>query len=244
MINRARLHHALTPTSFLNIRSLHIDPLQHSLRNLLRQTAQPVVVVTSILSKDGPEGIKYHGATLSSFASISMHPSPLVTFSLRIPSRMATSIHDSGKAQEPSPEQPNVMVNLLSASQASHAIRFSRADLYPNPFEGIDWTLSKDGLPVLNGSLGALSCRVIASSPLDALTDESSSTELVVGPTAALKSELYIAKVLGVEEIKYIGEGNEDTLPLVYHHRRYCTVGQFVDDYSSSMPPPASRGTP
>ncbi|WWC91276.1 uncharacterized protein L201_006219 [Kwoniella dendrophila CBS 6074] len=61
------------------------------LREVMRNVAQPVAVaVTSVPSTSTLYGkSKYHGATLTSFTSLTLYPFPLVAFSLRLPSRMA-----------------------------------------------------------------------------------------------------------------------------------------------------------
>src|SRR6266436_4399703 len=86
-------------TSNINVRGL-----SQKIRALLRETAQPVAVVTSFMpgiattrphSTPSPGSAQpfesipstFHGATLSSFTSISMAPHHLVSFSLRGPSR-------------------------------------------------------------------------------------------------------------------------------------------------------------
>ncbi|KIJ65182.1 hypothetical protein HYDPIDRAFT_131543 [Hydnomerulius pinastri MD-312] len=144
------------------------------LRELLRETAQSVAVVTSLLplaeSANGT-GLKharlhteaaYHGATLSSFSSIALDPFPLIAFSLRIPSRMASalSLHTEGVK---SLNAAHLVVNVLSAAQFHLAERFARPDLHPRPFgdSKLQWTQSEDGLPILSGALGALSCSLM-----------------------------------------------------------------------------------
>ncbi|KAG6329480.1 hypothetical protein ID866_9609, partial [Astraeus odoratus] len=97
----------------------------------------------------------YHGATLSSFTSIALDPYPLVAFSLRIPSRMATALNshvDQARAEMPGLISAHMVINILSAPQADLAVKFSRADLHPRPFEDPDvhWTKSEDGLPILS----------------------------------------------------------------------------------------------
>ena len=138
-----------------------------AVRRLLRNTAQPVAVVTSYYPFDGDttdanaKHPHFHGATLSSFSSIALDPHPLVAFSLRIPSRMATSLKALMEQKTPS-----LVVNILSETQADTAIRFSRPDLYTEPFRITPYTLSADGLPILNGSLVALSCTLVNCIPL------------------------------------------------------------------------------
>ena len=188
---------------------------RHRLRALLRETAQPVAVVTSFM----PPGsdLKYHGATLSSFTSISMEPYPLISFALRTPSRMAASLIQH--THNPS----SIVINILSAAQAPVALTFSRPDLYPDPFSTVHFSLNELGLPVLEGSLGALSCEMLPMSlPLHDL-------EFLERRTAVSKdkeegdcvvSELFIARVTRVEDLAPI-EG--EVLPLLYHRRGFTS---------------------
>lgn len=255
--------------------------LKHDLRLLLRNTAQPVAVVTSFMpgnattgsssqcssdagdytssaSSSNPDAsettaiqndAKYHGATLSSFTSIAMDPYPLVAFALRIPSRMATTLSalapsqpSSTHTKSASTHSSHMVINLLSASQASTAITFSRPDLYPMPFvsgshsKKQEYTLSKDGLPILHDAVGALSCRLVGGPiPLHDLDyfgsgigAKAKEPELAHG---CVSSELFIARVMRVEKVPTTrdesvagGEGeSERTLPLVYHRRSYTS---------------------
>jgi flavin reductase (DIM6/NTAB) family NADH-FMN oxidoreductase RutF len=192
------------------------------LRSLLRETAQPVAVVTSNLQHSPT----HHGATLSSFTSIAMDPHPLISFSLRIPSRMATAL----KAAD-SHSKSHMVINVLSAAQESTAVRFSRPDLYPEPFSSIPYLLSEEGLPVLEGCLGALSCRLVKGSwPLHDLdfiegrSTESAEREEGNGAT----SELFLARVIRVETLPFIGGDHLRTLPLLYHRRAYATTSDIL----------------
>ncbi|KAJ7231735.1 flavin reductase like domain-containing protein [Mycena haematopus] len=202
------------------------EATKHGLRALLRETAQPVAVVTSLLNRE--PGV-YHGATLSSFTSIAMDPVPLVAFALRLPSRMADSLNTL-----PSNPSPAMVINILSAKQASIATTFSRSDLYPHPFSTTPFFLNEDGLPVIRGSLGAIACKLVSNGlilrHLPALqprrVDE---VEEEISDTAS-GSELFIAEVLRVEEV--LG----DDLPLLYHRRMYttCIPGDLRDSESRS----------
>lgn len=196
------------------------------LRTLLRDTAQPVAVITSNLNlPGGGDALRHHhGATLSSFTSIAMDPYPLVSFSLRIPSRMATALKGAS-ASLPS----HMVVNILSATQESTAVRFSRPDLYPDPFSSIPYTMSEEGLPVLEGSLGALSCKLVKGSwPLHNLDFlEGRSGEVRADREAVLEgngvaSELFLARVVRVESMPE--DTDSRTLPLLYHRRGYATT--------------------
>ncbi|KAL4252858.1 FMN-binding split barrel [Abortiporus biennis] len=219
----------------------HTKPSPQSVRNdlrtLLRETAQPVAVVTSLMpeihlskSESHPHS-KFHGATLSSFSSIAMDPHPLVAFSLRIPSRMATSLKDA-HIDWPS----HMVVNILSASQADVAVKFSRVDLHPYPFQSVPYFLSEEGLPVIEGSLGALSCKLVASSwPLHDLEVLRSGKRREVEKAwegEGVASELFIARVTRVESLASSDASEEDlrTLPLLYHRRGYSTTSEIPHD--------------
>ncbi|KAI0676012.1 flavin reductase like domain-containing protein [Trametes maxima] len=195
-----------------------------SLRALLRDTAQPVAVVTALMDPAIPQATKnpsqFHGATLSSFTSISLDPHPLVAFSLRIPSRMATSLtsaHSSGDLYS------HMVINILSEHQASTALRFSRPDLYPEPFASLPHTLTEEGLPILDGSVGAMSCRLVAASwplhDLESLTSREKE-EQSEWKGEGVASELFIAEVIRVERVPTAGT----VRPLLYHRRGYVTT--------------------
>lgn len=208
--------------------STSTEQTRNQLCALLRETAQPVAVVTSFMpsSRSNNDRARYHGATLSSFTSIAMDPHPLVAFSLRHPSRMAQSLKSAH------PNLPaHMVVNLLSAAQTSTAVKFSRPDIYPEPFSTVPYLLSEEGLPMLSGSLGAVSCKLV-STPLPLHDLELSENKMVqrgenvatpVGNSVA--SELFIARVIRVENLT-IEEEEEDssrTLPLLYHRRGFTS---------------------
>jgi flavin reductase (DIM6/NTAB) family NADH-FMN oxidoreductase RutF len=129
-----------------------------------------------------------------------------------------------------------MVVNFLAAPQTHAAILFSRPDLYPRPFEdpSIQWSLSRDGIPMLHGCLGALSCRVVGTpwplNNLAALGDKASNKveetrdSVDVG---GVESELFIAQVMCVEDVPQAAGIDDDTirtLPLMYHRRSYTTT--------------------
>ena len=49
---------------------------------------------------------------------------------------------------------------MLSAEPASISVKFSRPDLYPEPFTLIPYSLPEEGLPIIGDSLGAISCKL------------------------------------------------------------------------------------
>ncbi|KAI0060641.1 hypothetical protein BV25DRAFT_916357 [Artomyces pyxidatus] len=221
--------------------SHHYQQLPHNIRSLLRQTAQPVAVVTSVMPPDASSpSHRFHGATLSSFTSISLAPHPLVAFSLRVPSRMATTLSGlattSSTTTISSHSTSHMVINILSAAQAHAARLFSRPDLHPRPFDAheVIWSETRDGLPILHGSLGALSCRVVGAawplSDLNALVRGGEMEEGGEQPSwvvDGVASELFIARIVHVEDIPLEGTDPSDTLrtlPLLYHRQDYTTV--------------------
>lgn len=193
------------------------------LRELLRHTAQPVAVVTAKMGSKNSEH-PYHGATLSSFTSIAMEPYPLVSFALRIPSRMATILKASLLE-----DSSHMVINLLSAEQASVAVKFSRADLHPEPFSSVPYSLTEEGLPVLDGCLGSISCKLVSKAlplhNLEHLEQRDCGEKNALDPGGMVVSELFIARVLRVESlaVKDTDEEHPRTLPLLYHRRRYTS---------------------
>lgn len=206
--------------------------------------------VLTVKSADG--GDAYHGATLSSFSSISFHPFPIISFALQLPSRSADALQShftQPHAQTPSLPTPpgsvdaHLVINILSASQSRTALRFSRPDLHPHPFSDPQtlFTTTPEGNPILLDTLGALSCTLLSSLPLGAAADphelaramevhalpKRDSEEL--GPGGASASMLYLARVVRVEDTRG-GEGRAERtekewpMPLVYHRRQYGTV--------------------
>ncbi|KIK62079.1 hypothetical protein GYMLUDRAFT_138091, partial [Collybiopsis luxurians FD-317 M1] len=202
---------------------LTTNDVKSKLRSLLRETAQSVAVVTSILPSPDKS---FHGATLSSFTSIAMDPYPLVSFSLRTPSRMAASLRGAHPQLS-----SHMVINILSAAQASTAVLFSRPDLHPQPFENVDYSLNDEGIPVLEGSLGALSCKLASPPiPLDDLLFAGNdsgfeSRSRNVEETSSYTSELFIARVTKVEKLASGGSEASDphAMPLLYHRRSYAT---------------------
>lgn len=202
----------------------HGKHAQNRLRELLRHTAQPVAVVTAHMPS-ATANHPYHGATLSSFTSIAMHPYPLISFALRVPSRMADILNNAR------PDGTSHMViNLLSAGQEDIAIKFSRADLHPTPFSSTSYSLTEDNHPIIEGALGSLSCTLVTKPiPLHDLEylggEKGCCAARVSNPGDGLVSELYIARVLRVETLDMRDVDEEDlrTLPLIYHRRGYTS---------------------
>lgn len=123
----------------------------------------------------------------------------------------------------------HMVINLLSAEQAAIAVKFSRPDLYPEPFRSVPYSLTQERLPVFERSLGALSCKLVSAPiPLHDLDylgkgnlagkEASNLGEMVV-------SELFIGRVVRVERVDmgFPGEETRQLLPLLYHRRAYTS---------------------
>ncbi|KAJ3777103.1 flavin reductase like domain-containing protein [Lentinula raphanica] len=226
----ARVSRHIPQRTYTNVAN---NEMKTRYRSLLRETAQPVVVVTSLLHPTDKSPDSFHGATLSSFSSIAMDPYPLVAFSLIIPSRMAASLRRA------LPETPSDMVvNILSAAQANTAVMFSRPDLHPHPFQEVEYTLNSEGIPIIGGSLGAVSCKLTTSpilldSPVFSgrPVDSNTNGDLEFGKTRdenshkPSSSELFIARVTNIEELPLdeVDVNDPRTMPLLYHRRSYAT---------------------
>jgi len=109
-------------------------------RKALSQFATGVTVITTRLA-DGT----LLGLTASSFNSVSLTP-PLVLWSL---SEQASSMPVfSGNS--------HYVINILGAEQAALAEQFSRKSV--DRFDGVDYTLSRTGQPVLKGVSAWFEC--------------------------------------------------------------------------------------
>jgi flavin reductase (DIM6/NTAB) family NADH-FMN oxidoreductase RutF len=217
----------------------------------------------------------YHGATLSSLTSISLAPLPLLAFSLRLPSRLASAINSSlqppSASSSSSPPLPTIILHYLSSSQTPLAASFAKALPAPppsssesstpsdnpipipptSPFFTHPFHLSPEGIPVLQGCVGAVSCRILGSIPLSQSGlssvgfslgslpfspdfSPSLSKDDGKGKGEDVTSELYIAEVVRMEDCSFHGDVGEVKkeeqsvgLPLVYHDQRYCSVGSL-----------------
>ncbi len=107
-------------------------------RNALGAFTTGVTVVT-IMSEHGPTGV-----TVNSFASVSLDP-PLVLWSLS----KNSSKHELFLNTE------HYAIHVLEASQFSLSRRFTRGG---TGFDGLDWTSSADGVPVIADTLARFEC--------------------------------------------------------------------------------------
>jgi flavin reductase (DIM6/NTAB) family NADH-FMN oxidoreductase RutF len=109
-------------------------------RNALSQFATGVTIITTRL----PDG-SFLGLTASSFNSVSLDP-PLVLWSL---AQTANSLPVfTGNS--------HYVINILSGNQATLAERFAKR--IDNRFEGVEFELSRTGLPILKGVAAWFEC--------------------------------------------------------------------------------------
>jgi flavin reductase (DIM6/NTAB) family NADH-FMN oxidoreductase RutF len=109
-------------------------------RHALSQFATGVTVITTRL-EDG----SFIGLTASSFNSVSLAP-PLVLWSL---SKQASSLPAFT-------DNSHYVINVLSAGQTTLAEQFSRRGI--DRFHGVEYTLSRTGLPILGGVSAWFEC--------------------------------------------------------------------------------------
>jgi flavin reductase (DIM6/NTAB) family NADH-FMN oxidoreductase RutF len=148
-------------------------------RALLRHQASTVTVVTA-------PGTPPAGFTATSFTSVSLAP-PLVSFCLARTSSSWPSVTRAG----------HVAVHLLSQRQRELARTFATRgiDRFAAPTA---WRVGPYGVPVLDGTLAALVCRVV--------------DRVTAGDHAVVLAEPLIAQ-----------HGDEDS-PLLYHQGRYAAL--------------------
>ncbi|KAK4684375.1 hypothetical protein P7C73_g5803, partial [Tremellales sp. Uapishka_1] len=176
------------------------------LRELMRNVAQPVAIAVT----SNPATSSFHGVTLSSFTSLTLHPHPLVAFSLRLPSRMADYIR---------PPRSRLTVSLLSSTNEA------MAETLANPltdqesvFSSSEWEISSPSSfpPGLRDAIGLLRCEVINSVPLRDMVEERENQETIGEKTQG--SELFICRVEKVE----FGDADRDSL--LHFRRKYIAV--------------------
>lgn len=216
-------HHALTRVSrharYINTSSIASLPLPEAMRNLMVHNVQSVAVVTTLMEEEahehgGSTPPHYHGATISSFSSVAMHPYPTIAFSLLLPSRLAHALRTSMNRHS-HPPTPHIVINFLSSKQADVAMKFSRPKLYPTPFDGLSISVTEEGQPYIEGCVGSISCSVLRSFRLDFNEPQ---------PHEKGVSELFVARVMRIQQGSTTHAPLPGTKPLVYYGREFGTV--------------------
>lgn len=151
---------------------------------------QAVAIAVTRVPDPDASGSRYHGATLSSFTSLTLHPHPLVAFSLRLPSRMAdylrpdrsppitspfprdftespsstrspTPVSSSARPSTPGPAV-SLTISLLSLAQQFLAESLSRPGLDQSPIFASPHFDGSDP-PTVIDCIGSLRCEVVSS---------------------------------------------------------------------------------
>jgi flavin reductase (DIM6/NTAB) family NADH-FMN oxidoreductase RutF len=115
-------------------------------RQVMGRFASGVTVVTTT------HGDELFGLTVSSFASLSLNPQ-LLLICVDKSVRAHQSIADAGI----------FAVNILSERQEHLSRRFASRDI--DKFAGVGWRRGLLGLPLLEGALATIECRVHSSLP-------------------------------------------------------------------------------
>lgn len=112
-------------------------------RRLLGQFAAGVTVITTV----GSDG-KPYGLTATAFSSVSLDP-PLVLVCI-----------DKKSESHPHLEASHsYAVNFLTTGQQDLSNRFAKSG--GDKFQGVSWTPSPSGAPLLAGALAHVACRVV-----------------------------------------------------------------------------------
>jgi flavin reductase (DIM6/NTAB) family NADH-FMN oxidoreductase RutF len=148
---------------------------EHRFRQVLGHFASGVTVVTTVHDD------YLYGMTVSSFASASLKP-PLVLICVDSSLTTRTAIETAGK----------FAINILSQNQEELSRRFATRE--NDKFTGVAWHMSQNGLPLLDGVLAQIECRVYNAYPAGDHT-------------------IFLGEVIETE----IGQG----APLLYYRRGY-----------------------
>jgi flavin reductase (DIM6/NTAB) family NADH-FMN oxidoreductase RutF len=101
------------------------------------------VAVATVRALDGTP----HGLTISSFTAVSIRP-PLILI----------CIDFASEALEHFRRGPYFAVNVLTAAQQELSVTF--AEKPEGRFEGVAWSRGETGVPLLDGALSTLECRL------------------------------------------------------------------------------------
>jgi len=153
---------------------------QKTFRDICGSFATGVTVVTGRLDDGSPIGV-----TVNSFSSVSLDP-PLVLFCL---DKKALSFDAFSMVKY-------FAFNILSEEQKEYSNKFSTQS--PNKFEGVDYSESTNGVPLLKDCLGLVECQMHA-------VHEGGDHQIIVG------------KVINIT-------AGEAERPLIYYQSKYRSL--------------------
>ncbi|MFQ5866230.1 MAG: flavin reductase family protein [bacterium] len=114
-------------------------------RQVMGRFATGVAIIT-VKTKEG-----VHGLTVNAFTSVSLEP-PLVLI----------CIQKNGISHACIVKADSFVVNLLSEEQIDLANRFADSELSSHErFKNVSYRNSAQGVPILDGNLGHLECRIV-----------------------------------------------------------------------------------
>ncbi|KAF4971035.1 hypothetical protein FSARC_2048 [Fusarium sarcochroum] len=209
MASTSNNHTSATPTSWHTspakpptVHPTKKAPLPEQLRSIMRLLPHSVVVCTSNQPGDGPRAM-----TMSSFTSLTLTPTPLVTFNIATPSRTLDAMRASRGF--------NVHVLSGDESGASVASHFTRGNVGGSIFEGVEYSQDDDEAPVLKeeGVMFALRCRVLQDAPEEGL----------------MRVRDHVIVVGEVVEMVRVSAEEDEKFGLVYADRRYRQVGGVLE---------------
>lgn len=114
-------------------------------RHVLGHFATGVTVITTADDDARPAGL-----TASAFASVSLDP-PLVLVCVDHKAQSYPALRERGR----------FAVNILTTEQESISRRFATSR--PDKFQDIPFTLSAEGVPLLDGALAQIECRTVSA---------------------------------------------------------------------------------
>ena len=163
-------------------------------RSLMSRWATGVAVVTS------HEGGTDAGMTVNALLSVSLNP-PSLLVSLTRDADTTGVVERSGIFG----------VSMLAADQRPWSERFAKPIPSAEKFAGVPFHRGRSGVPLLDGTLGSIECRVVST-------------------TLAFDHALYLGEVVGLE----LGP---DRVPLIFQHSGYAEP----DPQGAVRLPPAKR---
>lgn len=195
------------------------------MRQLMRRIPHPVVVITAASPGLAPTTTSlestFRGMTVSSFNTVTLSPTPLVSFNVRVPSATHAALASSR----------GFLVHLLSASRAG--ARIADAFTRGNTADGrafrylVTGEGSEDDVQVLVGR-GTQEAPLIAGTGVMQVLrcNLVEGKEIEVGDHRILVAE--VVGIVPVPGVKRKGEGESDTMGLIYGEGRYRNNGESL----------------
>lgn len=173
----------------------------------MRYLTHSVVVCTSV------HGTTPRAMTMSSFTSLTLSPTPLVTFNILAPSRTLDAIVSSGRF--------NVHVLAGDPRGVAVASHFTKGNIDGNLFDDLNGVVDCDGDGVLRGEgvLFALKCRVLSDAP--------------EGGLVRVRDHIIVVG----EVLEMVPISDREEFGLAYADRRYRQVGEVLEKDGNKREP-------